>query len=170
MLMAKRRDLYRQRKRRPQPPAGQLRLVHDANKLRRAHFHHLLAQESAYTVSILLRVTIRDPHKRLCVQICTSTAFYQIQLFIYIIRAIDGNIDFGPLVQGYKWDAQLFSLFSSAFRCWYTNDILQISRLQLLSHSFYRKIGCGTSSQTNNHTGPHIVINSFVANLYVKFK
>jgi len=83
-----------------------LRLVHNHNKLLRAHFHHFLAQEGA------------------------AAAFHQVQVVVHVVSTVDGHVQLGFFVEGYQRDAQLLGLLLGSHRRRHRNNVLELTRLQ----------------------------------------
>mmetsp|Transcript_12364 Transcript_12364/g.24853 ORF Transcript_12364/g.24853 Transcript_12364/m.24853 type:complete len:223 (+) Transcript_12364:154-822(+) len=128
----------------PSEPVYKLGLIHNAHKFIGCHLDHLLAKKSA------------------------STSLDNIQLWVNLIRTINGNIKLWLLIQRRQGNAQRFRLFISTNRRWYSHNILQFPRFEKRANAIDSKGSRGTCTQSHNHAALHI-LDSLPCSLLLQF-
>ena len=115
------------------------------NELLRHDFDHFLSQKSA------------------------TATLDKVQVRVNFVSSIDSNIQVRVGVKGNQWDAKALRLFLSANRSGDADNVLQFSRLQLLSNSFDSEVSSGASSKSNDHATLDVVIDGLVSDFLLQF-
>mmetsp|Transcript_18532 Transcript_18532/g.47701 ORF Transcript_18532/g.47701 Transcript_18532/m.47701 type:complete len:206 (+) Transcript_18532:380-997(+) len=133
VLPAERRDLDGKREGGAQAVA-KLGLVDNDDEFLRAHLNHLLAQQ------------------------CAAATLDQVKLRINRIRAVDRDIELRVRVEGDERDAEGLSLLLGTHRSGHRDDVLQLARLELLTHALHRKRSGRACAQADDHARRHVII------------
>mmetsp|Transcript_1581 Transcript_1581/g.4689 ORF Transcript_1581/g.4689 Transcript_1581/m.4689 type:complete len:348 (-) Transcript_1581:25-1068(-) len=111
----------------------QLGVIHDAHKLGGSHLYHLLAQKGA------------------------TAALDNIKEGVYLVSAVNGQVQLGLLAQSCQRDAAPLGLLVSALRGGHTNNVFQLSALQQVTDSVHRIGSSGSSPKTQHHAAADIL-------------
>mmetsp|Transcript_118508 Transcript_118508/g.166628 ORF Transcript_118508/g.166628 Transcript_118508/m.166628 type:complete len:226 (+) Transcript_118508:422-1099(+) len=124
---------------------AKLGLVDDDDELLGAHLHDLLPEE------------------------CPASTLHEVQSGIHLVCTIDGHIQVTVGVQGRQRNAQALRLLLGADGGRDGDDVLELSRLQLLTNAFHSEGGGGACAETDHRATLHVVIHGLVANHLFEF-
>mmetsp|Transcript_2392 Transcript_2392/g.5367 ORF Transcript_2392/g.5367 Transcript_2392/m.5367 type:complete len:313 (-) Transcript_2392:12-950(-) len=98
----------------------------------------------------------------------SSAPFNQVEIIIHLIGAVDRDIQNWVSIQRNQWNIKRLCLFFRTDRGWNCDDVLEFTRLELLTQPLHRKVCSRSSSKTDHHTRCHVIIHRLIPDVFLQ--